>query len=641
LRIKTIHTAIIVLILFCGYTQKTAFSQKLKDTLNLPEIEIKFSYSVKNYGFKKETIDSALLIPHLDADLSTILSKYSPIFVKSYGNGSLATTSFRGTSANHTEVEWNGISINSPMLGQSDLSQVPVSQFDGIEVLYGAAGLAKTIGAFGGVVNLVSTPEWNNRVNLTFSQTMASFNTFTTVANIGLGNSNFQSVTKLNYSSSANDFPYYNDYTLEHERQRNGAYDVGGITQELFFRLGKKNFLSGRAWYSQDVRDIPPVTTNQDPNYVATQKDRALRTLIEWILLNPKSALTVRTAFVDQFMNYKDNSFDDNHQNYAWITKIRYNYSGIRNLSIKPGIDFTYDWVYSDAYKGVKTRSTLGMSSEFYYDVRRNVELLLIVRQDLIDGKAVPFVPAIGVDWRPFTKVNLSLAANFSKNYRYPTLNDLYWDVSGNPDLIPETDYAGELGLTYNYNNPKGTFFIESQVSGFYNKMINLIVWTPVGGGSLWTPANESEVLSRGFDLGLNVSWNVSRVKLSFNNNYTYCRSTYEKATTPTDASVGNQVIYIPVNLFNSTLVAEYRGFSLSYNFNWVSRRYTSRDNLSYMPGYNLSNIFLGKNIKFSNIVVSLQLQINNLFGLDYQSIENHPMPGRNYGLTIRFNFKK
>lgn len=619
-----------------------AGSQILKDTLHLAEIEVKSSYSIKNYGFKHEKIDSGQLVPYLDGDLSTILTQYSPIFIKSYGNGGIATTSFRGTSANHTEIEWNGISINSPMLGQSDLSQVPVSQFDGIEVLYGAAGLARTIGAFGGVVNLVTIPEWNNRINVTFAQTVASFNTYTSTANIGLGNKTIQSVTKLNYTSSENDFPYYNDYSQIHEHQRNGAYNFGGIGQELFLRIGTKNFLSGRAWYSQDVRDIPPVTTNQNQNYASSQKDKALRTLIEWILLNPRYSLTIRSAFVDQFMNYKeDTSINDNHQYYSWINKIRFNYSGIKNLNIKPGLDLTYDWVFSDAYNGPKTRSTFGISSEFSYDIRRNLELLLILRQDVIDGKAVPFVPAFGVDWRPFRKVNLSLAANISKNYRYPTLNDLYWAVSGNPDLIPETDYAGELGLTYNYNNKKGTFFIESEVSGFYNNMINLILWTPVNGGNLWKPMNMKVVVARGFDVGLNMSWNVLGFMFSVNNNYTYCKSTSEKATSPDDASVGNQVIYVPVHLFNSTLAVKYLDFTLSYNFNWVSRRYIGTDNLSFMPGYNLSNIFLGKNIKFSNIVVSLQLQINNLFDLDYQSIASHPMPGRNYGLTIRFNFKK
>ena len=641
MRVKTIHTSIIVLILFCCFPQQQAFSQKLKDTLCLSEIEVKTSYSIKNYGFKRERIDSSLLIPHLDANLSTILSQYSSIFIKSYGNGGLATTSFRGTSANHTEIEWNGISINSPMLGQSDLSQVPVSQFDGIEILYGAAGLSKTIGAFGGVVNLVTTPEWNNKINLTIAQTAASFNTYASNANIALGNPKFQSITKFNYSSSANNFLFYNDQTGMHERQRNGAYDIGGISEELFLKIGKKNFLTGRAWYSQDIKDYPPATSNQDPIYIETQKDWALRSLIEWILLNRKSSLTVRSAFVDQFMNYRDAGLNNTHQFYSWINKIRFNYSGIKNLSIKPGLDLTCDWVYSDAYNGAKTRSTLGAYSEFAYDVHRKVELSLIVRQDVIDGKAVPFVPAFGVNYRPFNKVNLSLAANLSKNYRYPTLNDLYWAVSGNPDLTAETDYAGELGLTCNHKNKKETFFIESEISGYFTKMLNLIVWTPVSGGSLWKPMNMREVLARGLDMGLKMSCNVLGVKISFNNDYNYCRSTYEKATSPDDASVGHQVIYVPVHLFNSTLTIKYLDFTLSYNFNYIGRRYLGTDNLFFMPGYNLSNLFLGKNIKFSNIVVSLQLQINNLFNLDYQSIASIPMPGRSYGLTIRFNFKK
>jgi outer membrane cobalamin receptor len=645
LRVKTIHISIIVFIFVCGYTHKAALSQSLKDTLKLSEIEVKSSYSVKNYGFKRERIDSVKLISHLEADLSTILSEYSSIFIKSYGNGSLATSSFRGTTANHTEVEWNGISINSPMLGQSDLSQIPVSQFDGIEILYGSAGISKTSGAFGGVVNLVTTPEWNNRINLTLSQTIASFNTYATTANIALGNQNFQSVTKFNYSSSDNDFTYYNDYTRTEERQRNGAFDIGGITEELFLKLGKRNFLTGRIWYSQDIKDVPPITTNTDPDFVETLKDKALRSLVEWILLNPKSSFTVRSAFVDQFMNYKDATINANHEYYSLVNKIRYNYTGIRNFKIKPGLDFTYDWAYSDAYLGVKTRSTFGVNSEFEYDVSRKVELSFIFRQDVIDAKAVPFVPALGVNWRPFDKVNLALSGNLSKNYRYPTLNDLYWSqygtVLGNPDLIAETDYTGEIGLTYHVNNNRKNFFIEAEASGYCSKMINLIEWNQVAGSSNWKPMNVREVLARGFDMALNLTYNVRGCGITLTNNYTFCKSTYQKETSPGDNSVGNQVIYVPVHLYNSTLTISYSGFSASYNFIYTSSRYLDRNNLSYMPGYYLSNIFIGKNIKFSNNVLSLQLQINNLFDLDYQSIASYPMPGINYGLTIRFNFKK
>ena len=118
-------------------------AQNLRDTLSLPEFEIKSSFIIDNHGFKRVKMDSGLFIPNLNADLSAILSQHSSIFIKSYGNGTLATPSFRGTSAQHTQVEWNGINLNSPMLGQMDFSQVPVAQFDGLEILYGAAGISR------------------------------------------------------------------------------------------------------------------------------------------------------------------------------------------------------------------------------------------------------------------------------------------------------------------------------------------------------------------------------------------------------------------------------------------------------------------------------------------------------------------
>jgi outer membrane cobalamin receptor len=638
---KTIHISIIVFILFPGIFQQPVVSQDLGDTLRLPEVEIKSSYTLKNQGFKKVRMDSSLLVPRLNADLSTILSQYSTIFIKSYGNGSLATPSFRGTSANHTQVEWNGISINSPMLGQSDLSQVPVSQFDGIEILYGAAGIPKTSGAFGGIINLVTNPDWNSRINVLVGQTVASFNTYNTDANISFGNKTVQSDTKLNYSTSLNDFLYYNDQTGTREHQINAYYDIFGITEEVFLRISDKNYLSARAWYSQDVKNLPPITTNINPEHVEVQKDRSLRSLVEWKLLDRDYSFTVRSAIVDQFMNYKNDSIDANHQYYSWINRARFVYSGIQNLSLRPGIDYNYDWVISDSYDGTKTRGTAGIFAEIGYELWKKVDMSLVLRQDIIDQDILPFIPAFGVDYKPFNKINITFSANVSRNYRYPSLNDLYWSVSGNPDLSPETDYAAEAGVTYNYLTKNKAFFIESELTGYYSNMLNLIMWTPVSGSGLWRPMNVDQVLARGAEVGLNLAWNYKRLGVTFNNNYNYCKSTYEKAKSEFDASVGKQVIYIPVNTMNSTLGIKFMGFFGSYNFSFTGKRYTGTDNLTYMPAYNLSNIILGKNFSFTNIVLSLQLEINNLFDLDYQSIANRPMPGRNYALTVRFNFKK
>jgi len=59
------------------------------------------------------------------------------------------------------------------------------------------------------------------------------------------------------------------------------------------------------------------------------------------------------------------------------------------------------------------------------------------------------------------------------------------------------------------------------------------------------------------------------------------------------------------------------------------------------MPGYSLSDIILGKIFVIKNYILSLQLKINNLFDLDYQSIQGYPEPGRNYAFTLRFRFRK
>ncbi len=627
-------------LLFLIFQSCILFSQNLKDTVHLSQVEVTGSFTLRNQGFKKVLIDSTILVQYLSADLSTILSQYSTVFVKSYGNGSLATPSFRGTSANHTQVEWNGISINSPMLGQTDLAQVPVSQFESLEILYGAATVAKTSGAFGGIINLVSNPDWNNRVDLMLAQTFASFNSYTTNASLALGNRMIQSITKFNYSNALNNFPYNNDQTKAREKLVNGVYVLDGITQEAFFRLSKKDVLTTRIWYSDNSHQIPPITTNISNVHKEEIKDRVLRSMIEWRRSGEKYFFTVRSSLVDQFMRYTLQEQSWNHHSYSWANRVRLVYSGIKNFIIKPGLDFNSDWVISDSYNGVKTRKTIGAFSEFNYDLKKILQFSLVLRQDMIDGKFLPFIPALGIEYKPFRNINLTVSTNLCRNYRFPTLNDLYFEPYGNPDLKPETDYAVEGDMVYNFGKKDDGFFVETTLTSYYSKIINQILWLPTASGS-YKPINISEVHARGLEAGLNLAWTIYRFRLSFNNSWNYCRSTNENPLFPGDSTMGKQLIYTPVNTFNSTLAISGFGFYVSSVFSYISERYTSPDNSTYMPGYYLSNIILGKNFHLKKFMLSLQLNLNNLFDLDYQSIVNRPMPGRNYALTLKFNFRK
>ncbi|MBL6950390.1 MAG: TonB-dependent receptor plug domain-containing protein [Bacteroidales bacterium] len=614
-----------------------ASAQEVSDTLRLKEIEVKANFPVDHMGFKRVRLDSTILMPHIDANLSTILSQYSTIFIKSYGNNNLATPSFRGTTAHHTQIEWNGININSPMLGQTDLSQVPVSQFDGIEILYGAAGIARSSGAFGGIVNLTTKPDWNNRLNVTLAQTFASFNNYSTNLNAVVGNANIQSHTKVNFNRGKNDFRFYNDYTQSVMNQINSSYLKYGFSEDLFAKINNRHLISAKIWYSHNDTDIPPVTTNINPDHKEKQRDRSLRSLIEYKYVARKFNISMRSALVDQYMNYVNDSLEANHHYYSFTNRFRFQYTGFSKVTVKPGLDLTYDWVNSDAYDGQKRRYILGGFAEIIYVPNPKLTISFLAREDLIDGRFMPFIPAIGVKYKPFHKTNISFSGNIARNYRYPTLNDLYWDLFGNPDLLPEISYIAEMGITWNLLNTNRTLFIEAEITGYYSFIEDMIVWLPSSGsGAIWKPMNITEVLARGIETGINGSLLIGDATIQLNTTYNFCRSTYEKTKSAGDASLGKQLIYIPVHSVNATLRGSLKDFYFSYTINYVSKRYTGTDNQSFMPGYNLSNIFFGKNFQLNNFVLSLQLEINNLFDLDYQSIANRPMPGRNFAFTIR-----
>lgn len=61
--------------------------------------------------------DSLALRSGLSVNLSELLAASSPVFVKSYGPGGMATAHFRGTAASHSRIVWNGLNLNSPMRG--------------------------------------------------------------------------------------------------------------------------------------------------------------------------------------------------------------------------------------------------------------------------------------------------------------------------------------------------------------------------------------------------------------------------------------------------------------------------------------------------------------------------------------------
>jgi iron complex outermembrane receptor protein len=201
------------LLVFCWlifFPPEPLKAQSLKDTLRIETIQIIGKKSSGKFGDTRSEVDSIALAKSSTVRLSELLSQHTPIFIKEYGKGAMATASFRGTAPSHTKVSWNGLEINSPMLGMVDFSLIPVYVTEQVKLLHGSASLAESAGALGGTIQLENKADWSNKLSGKLLTGYGSFHTLDEFVQLNIGNHTFQSKSSFFYNASKNDFSYLN-----------------------------------------------------------------------------------------------------------------------------------------------------------------------------------------------------------------------------------------------------------------------------------------------------------------------------------------------------------------------------------------------------------------------------------------------
>ncbi len=245
---------ILLLFLTAGFTLPAAGQGIADSVFAIREVAVTHSttFLKEQAGMKRLTFDTLILRHQVHTDLSTLLAENSNIYIRDYGRGALATASFRGTAPSHTQVSWNGLNINSPMLGMVDFSLIPVFLIDELNIHHGAASVESRSGGLGGHIEIRSLPDWSNRSGGRIYAEYGSFNTAGGMAQFNLGSPNFQSATRLYYSGSENNYPFINKNIIEKDsatgklihpllENRNAAYRKSGVSQEFYFRPPRRS----------------------------------------------------------------------------------------------------------------------------------------------------------------------------------------------------------------------------------------------------------------------------------------------------------------------------------------------------------------------------------------------------------------
>ena len=649
-------------LLFVIFTEELT-AQKLTDTIPLREVTIYGKAKIEEAGMMVTHIDTMAMQQMKTQTISELLSSYSPVFIKSYGRGSAATASFRGTAPSHTQVYWNGIKLNSLMSGIVDFSLFPVYFIDDISLQHGGSSLQSGSGALGGSVLINNKADWNDRFSIRYVQTVESFNTYKEYLNLGFGNGRIQFKTRVFSDRSKNDFPFFNYAVVEKYMaiQKNAEYEKAGLLQEIYYRY-KNQSVSAKLWGYQSDRNFPQLMLSLDGAEITEkQKDQNLRSVFSWKMTNTKSKFECLTGlnmswlyyyraspdpqdkFVSSDSRNKEQSFT-NQLNYSWIPKETLSFDWSLNTSYsvvsafdkgpKVGVGYDHDqWTFS-------------LLNSVHLQLLPQLTTSFLFRSDYYQARMIGFIPSFGAEYWLDKKQLCSLKLNLSRNYHQPSLNDLYYIPGGNPNLKPEDGFSGDLTYTYKWTEDMTT--LSGQITGFASLIDNWIVWHPAdNGGNYWEASNLRKVFARGIETQASAQMKLaSGVLFNLRGYYSYSATSNMDAVSSVDESRGKQLIYIPKHKANLFVESDFKAYYLKINAPFTGKRYTSSNNVesdyeTVLNPYWLVDLTIGKKFDWKAFFADVSLNVENLLNTDYMAILNRAMPGRYYSLTVQIQFKK
>jgi len=304
------------------------------------------------------------------------------------------------------------------------------------------------------------------------------------------------------------------------------------------------------------------------------------------------------------------------------IAKMDFGYQLIETIKLNGILDYNRTKGFGTSF-GDNTRQIGAIAIKAVEKHNEKWQNELGFRKEASSDYDSPFLFSLGSSYVFNSFYNLKV--NFSRNFRIPTFNDLYWETGGNPDLKPESSYQAEVGNVFKYKN------ITLSETLYYNKIDDLIRWVPVN-GDIWSPENTDRVNTYGSET---ISgWANSYGKKNFATNWTYAFPVSQNVDTD------KQLFFVPYHKATASFAYSYSKFAVDYQLLYNGFVYTRSDNdpNEIIDAYQVSNI--GFNYDFKLLDSSkIGFQVLNVFNQKYESVEDRPMPGRNFNMYITLKF--
>ncbi|MDC1106035.1 TonB-dependent receptor plug domain-containing protein [Prolixibacteraceae bacterium] len=668
---KSLFCHLILLLLLCPFV---VLSQNniAQDTLQIGSVTITHQGKSKYIAGKTITRISSQDIRQSSVDnFGEMIIQKSAIYSQQQGRGGAMYLSIRGMGRNHTEVLWNGIPLNSPMYGTVDFSLIPTNIVDQASIYFGGSATGYSTSNIGGTVELRTFPNLSDDLRGGIKASIGSFHTYKTSTNLSYKLApKLTASSRLFYSSSLNDFKFINTYKVEpnedgtawinpEETNDQGDWLTYGLLQEFFYEFNDHSRLSVHYWGQSNDRSIPMLATdesndqtNNKENNSSTESHRGslrFNSEIDGWRLTALSAIN----FEKFHFWYKNRSSEKRSQDDKSSSTNIYNRFNVYK-EINPDLSLhleaqynhmvikTADQIYDqqESYK----RDQQVISAKVSYQITPILSSSLTLMNQWNGGQNSGLTPFLGINLSILNNRKLDLTANINRNYRFPTLNDMYAIPGGNPELQEEDGWAYNIGAINILETEHFTF--HNHIDYYHSEVKNWIELRPSEYG-YWISSNKEKVVAYGISLKHETIWNIQHdflIKGSFDYNYsrTLNRSTPVNSY---DNSYNKQLPYIPEHTLTAGLSTSYHRWEGRLSWIWNSMQYSTSDNdtsneYGTIDGYNVANLDISYHhnlIRTHKLIYTLS--VYNLTNQTYESMVAQTMPGANFLLSINYNF--
>ncbi|MDR3679292.1 MAG: TonB-dependent receptor [Flavipsychrobacter sp.] len=464
--------------------------------------------------------------------------------------------SLQGISGEDVKILIDGVPVIGRQNGNIDLSQIDLNNIDRIEVIEGPMAVSYGTDALAGTINLITKKSQSGLLNIGMSTYYESMGTYNLNGRFGIhkkkhtlilsGGRNFFSGWNPGDKPSLFDLSAHTADDSRYQLWKPREQYLAGL--QYTYTIGKTTISYSGSYFQEQIinRGHPaaPYGENTFDGYYHTQRisntmflksEIAEHKFLDFFVSYNTYKNVDNTYYVDLTTLNKSISNADGEQDTSKFHQLssRATFStsnANKKINYETGYDINLQIASGSMMKaGFQNMGDYALFTSAEYKPFGALTIRPGLRYSYNTDYNAPLIPSVNTLYK--INDNLKLRASYSRGFRAPSLQELYFyfvdvnhDIRGNPNLKAEN--SNNYTLTATYTNSLNSFHYKAEGGLFYNDIRNLITLAQKGSGNEYTYINIGKYRTEG--LQVNGQANFNHFNVSLGGSYT---GTYNQLT--------------------------------------------------------------------------------------------------------------